>query len=56
MSWARCLRFSVKRTNIVEALYPKEAWNLIEMLKAVGERGQPDATAGHSGSGQLGGH
>jgi hypothetical protein len=32
---ALCLRFSDHRTDVVEQLLPREAWNLIEMLKAV---------------------
>lgn len=33
-----CLRFSEHRTDQVGMLCPREAWNLIEMLKAVVER------------------
>jgi hypothetical protein len=33
-------RFSAKRTDRVEQLLPREAWNLIEGLKAIVERGE----------------
>jgi len=33
-----CLRFSNQRTDQVTKLYPREAWNLIEMLKDAIER------------------
>lgn len=35
-----CLRFSNGRTDQVQKLDPREAYNLIEMLKAVAERNQ----------------
>lgn len=35
---ALCLRFSAHRTNDPEQLHPREAWNLIEMLKEVAAR------------------
>ena len=35
---ALCLRFSGHRTAVVDELEPREAWNLIEMLKASNDR------------------
>jgi len=40
-----CRRVSAGRTEAVEGLRPREAWNLIELLKAVIDRAdQPEAT------------
>lgn len=38
---ALCLRFSGQRTSVVEELGPREAWMLIEMLKASNARNEP---------------
>lgn len=45
---ALCLRFSDDRTWAPEKLYPREAWQLIEMLKASNAR---EAGAGRRGQG-----
>lgn len=46
-----CRRFSGDRTYDVERLYPREAWKLIEMLKAVAKRQGLDAAAAEKAAG-----
>ncbi len=43
---AMCRRMSIERTDEPTRLYPREAWNLIEALKKIGERSDAHAGGG----------